>query len=165
MHEMLEEQLREALVDAAVPETAAFAEAAEMLHDSNLSAIAVLRDDGTVAGLFGAKELIRGLFPGYLSELRHRISGQFAIPDDLPGMAEHVAEVSVEPVTEYMVEPHTVDIDTTSAVNIAEDLLHSDIRAIAVLEDGRYIGVIGALRFCWLVYSNLAPPTGETPSG
>jgi CBS-domain-containing membrane protein len=160
MHEMLEARLREALVDAAVSQTATFAEASEVLHDSTLPAIAVLKDDHTVVGLFGAKELIRGIFPGYLSELRHRIS----IPDDLPGMAAHVAEVGVESVTEYMVEPHTVDIDTTSAVNIAEDLLHSDIRAVAVLEDGRYIGVIGALRFCWLVYSSLAPSDGDAPS-
>ena len=89
-------------------------------------------------------------------ELRHAAS----IPDDLPGLTEHVAEVSVEPVSDYMCEPRTVDIDETSAINIAEQLLHSDVRALAVVEDGRYIGTIGALRFCWLVYRSLAP-TGE----
>ena len=153
MHRMLEARVRETLVDAAVTESATFAEAAETLHKSTLPAIAILDDEQTVVGLFGAKEFIRGLFPTYLEELRHTAS----IPDDLPGLTKHVAEVSVEPVSEYMVEPRTVDIDTTSAIHIAEQLLHSDIRALAVLEDGRYIGMIGARRFCWLVYRSLAP--------
>ena len=156
MHEMLEARLREALVNASVRESATFEDAVRVLNESTLPAIAVLTDDGAVAGLFGAKELIRGLFPVYLEELRHSAS----IPDDLPGLTEHVAEVSVEPVSDYMCEPRTVDIDETSAINIAEQLLHSDVRALAVVEDGRYIGTIGALRFCWLVYRSLAP-TGE----
>ena len=153
MHEMLEARVREALIDAAVPESATFEQAVQVLYESTLPAIAVLKDDQTVAGLFGAKELIRGLFPVYLEELRHSAS----IPDDLPGLTAHVAEVSVETVSEYMVEARTVDIDETSAIHIAEQLLHSDIRALAVVEDGRYIGMIGALRFCWLVYRSLAP--------
>ena len=153
---MLEDRMREALVDAAVCETATFSEAAEQLHQSGLPAIAVLDDNRMVSGLFGAKELIRGLFPVYLEELRHSAS----IPDDLQGLTEHVAEVSVEPVSSYMVEPRTVDIDTTSAIHIAEQLLHSDVRALAVVEDGQYIGMIGALRFCWLVYRSLAPQGG-----
>ena len=158
MHEMLKERIREGLIDASVPDTATFREAVEALHDSTLSAIAVLTDDRQVAGLFGAKQLLHGLFPLYLEELTHSAF----VPDDLPGLTEHVAEVSVESVTEFMVEPDVVDLDS-SASHIAEKLLHSDIRALAIAEEDRYIGMIGALKFCWLVYRSLAPDSPAAP--
>ena len=158
MHEMLKEQIREGLVDAAVLDTTAFAEAVETLHDSTLSAIAVITDDRKVVGMFGAKQLLHGVFPLYLEELKHSAF----IPDDLPGLREHVAEVSVEPVTTFMVEPSVVNLDS-SATHIAEQLLHSDIRALAVVEDGRYVGMVGALKFCWLVYRSLAVSSEVEP--
>ncbi len=159
MHELLKEQIREGLVDGAVLDTASFTEAAETLHDSTLSAIAVITENRDVVGMFGVKQLLHGMFPLYLEELKHSAF----IPDDLPGLRDHVAEVSVEPVTAYMVEPSVVNLDS-SATHIAEQLLHSDIRALVVVEDGRYVGMVGALRFCWLVYRSLAPPLNEGAS-
>lgn len=159
MHEMLQERIREALIDASVPETATFQEAVEVLQASTLSAIAVLGEGGNVVGLFGVKQLLHGLFPLYLEEIRHSAF----ILDDLPGLTEHVAEVSTEPVTGFMMEPLVVDIDS-SATHIAEQLVHSDIRAIAVVREERFIGMIGALGFCWLVYRSLAPSSPEPSS-
>ena len=81
-------------VPVSVPISATFAEAARRLTDSGLSAIAVLDDDGRVAGLFGEDELLRGLFPGYLAELHHTSFTQ----DDLEGLVSRLAEIASAPV-------------------------------------------------------------------
>ena len=60
-----------ALVSASVLRDATFAEAARVLSSSGLGAIAVLDTAGTVTGVFTSDDELRGLFPGYLAELRH----------------------------------------------------------------------------------------------
>ena len=154
MDALLREQIEDAIIDASVPESATFQDALTALHDSNLPAIAVLGDDGKVVGLFGAKEVLRGLFPVYLDELKHSAF----IADDVPGLKEHLIEVSTEPVTAFMAEPLVVDTDT-SAIHIAEQLVHSDIRALALTENGQFIGMLGAHRFSWCVYRSLVWPS------
>lgn len=156
MDDMLKDRICEGLVEAAVLDTATFQEAVEALHESTFAAIAVINEDREVVGMFGAKQLLHGLFPLYLEELTHSAF----MPDDLPGLREHIAEVSKEPVTEFMEDPHVVDLDS-SATHIAELLLHSDIRALAVVEKGRYVGTVGALKFCWLIYRSLAPSSAD----
>ena len=154
MDALLREQIQDAIIDASVRDSATFEDALKLLHDSGLPAIAVLSEDGGVVGLFGAKEVLRGLFPGYLDELKHSAF----IADDLPGLQQHLIEVSTEPVTEFMAEPLVVDTDT-SAIHIAEQLVHSDIRAIALTENGQFIGMLGAHRFSWCVYRSLVWPS------
>lgn len=154
MDSMLREQIQDAIIDASVSDTATYEEALKVLHESGLPAIAVLGDEGAVVGLFGAKEVLRGLFPGYLDELKHSAF----ISDDLPGLQEHLREVATEPVTDYMTEPLVVDTDT-SAIHIAEQIVHSDIRALALTENGQFIGMLGAHRFAWCVYRHLVWPS------
>ncbi len=154
MDAMLRERIQDAIIEASVPETATYEEALKILHDTGLQAIAVLAEDGSVSGLFGAKEVLKGLFPVYLDELKHSAF----ISDDLPGLQAHLLEVSKEPVTEFMTEPLVVDTDT-SAIHIAEQLVHSDIRALALTENGQFIGMLGAHRFAWCVYRHLVWPS------
>lgn len=146
----MEEKLRSELVDAAVRRTATFSEAANVLLESGLAAIAVVDERRWVVGLFGVRELLRGLFPRYLGELRHTAF----LEDDLPGLAELAARVSREPVAAHMAAAETVDLDSSST-HLAERFLHSAAGAIAVVRGHELVGMLGITSFCRTLQSRL----------
>ncbi|MBD0329861.1 MAG: CBS domain-containing protein [Thermoleophilia bacterium] len=130
--------LREAkLTPASVRNTATFREAADALCEAGVSALAVLGEDERVLGLFTDDDLVAGLFPRYLKELRHT-----AFAEDMDDvLADRVARVSPEPVTRHMRAPVTVEVDA-SATHAAERFLHVPWGAIAVVERGRFVGML-----------------------
>ena len=131
------------LVPASVARSATFLEAAEALTRHSVPTIAVVDDEDAVVGLFGGEDLLRGLFPGYLADLRHT-----AFASDDPGvLAERALAVSSQPVEKHMRKPVTVDADA-SAIHVAERFLHCDFGALAVVEEERFVGMLSRADFC-----------------
>jgi CBS domain-containing protein len=131
------------LVPASVARSATFLEAAEALTRHSVPTIAVVDDEEGVVGLFGGEDLLRGLFPGYLPDLRHT-----AFASDDPGvLAERARAVSSQPVEKHMRKPVTVDADA-SAIHVAERFLHCDFGALAVVEEERFVGMLSRADFC-----------------
>ncbi len=130
------------LVDAAVQRTATFREAAERLCACEISAVAVLDEHVRVVGLFTEDDLIAGLFPRYLKELHHTAFTR----DAQSALATRATTVSAEPVFAHMRAPITLDIET-SATHAAERFLHCEWGALAVLEEGRYVGMLQQVDF------------------
>jgi CBS domain-containing protein len=139
------------LIPAAVAEDARFFEAARALLSTRSSAVAVLdRDDG-VAGLFTDDDLLRGLFPRYLDQLHHTA---FLVDEALQASAKDVAG---EPVSRYMRSPVTVEIDAAEA-HVVERFLHTPWGAIAVVEHGRFVGIVNQLDFVAALIDRLDLP-------
>ncbi|MGH3006965.1 MAG: CBS domain-containing protein [Gaiellaceae bacterium] len=131
------------LVAASVRRSATFLEAAEALTTHSVPTIAVLDDAERVVGLFDVEDLLRGLFPGYLAELRHT-----AFASDDPGLlAERARAVSAQPVEKHMRKPVTVGVEA-SATHVAERFLHYDFGALAVVEGKRFVGMLSRADFC-----------------
>ena len=130
------------LVDAAVPRSASFREAAQVLCASGLSAIAVIDERRRVVGLFTEDDFIAGLFPGYLAELYHTA---FA-PEQLAATAR-ARETAEEPVERHMREPILVEVDS-SMLHAAEVFLHCEWGALAVVESERFVGMLAQVEFC-----------------
>lgn len=130
-------------VDVAVDERTTFVEAARRLVSSGIPAIAVLGAEGRVRGFFGEDEFLRGVFPRYLGELRHTAFTR----DDIGWLAEHLAEVGDQPVTDHLRAPLVVD-ESSSATHLAELLLHHEVTAVAVARDGRFVGMVTERDFC-----------------
>jgi CBS domain-containing protein len=131
------------LVPASVARSATFLEAAEALTRHSVATIAVVDDEDGVVGLFGGEDLLRGLFPGYLADLRHT-----AFASDDPGvLADRARAVSSQPVEKHMRKPVTVDADA-SAIHVAERFLHCDFGALAVVEEERFVGMLSRADFC-----------------
>jgi CBS domain-containing protein len=130
------------LVAVSVHEEAPFLDAARLLLAAHTSALAVVDEANRVVGLFTDDDLLRGLFPGYLGDLRHTA---FLVDEGEPLQAS-AAAVARETIARYMRDPVTVEIDAAAA-HVVERFLHTPWGALAVVEDGRFVGMVGQLEF------------------
>ncbi len=130
------------LVDAAVGPQATFAEAANLLVSAAVEMIAVVDDDRGVIGLFGSEEVVRGLFPRYLVDLHHTAF----VADDAALLGKRATDVRDERVERHLVAPVTVNHDA-SLTHVGELFLHCRLPAIAVVENGRFVGMLGRREF------------------
>ncbi len=142
---------RTRLVEASVPRDATLREAASVFSRARISAIAVVDGDQRVAGLFTDDDLLRGLFPPYLEELRHTAF----LVDDAQPLQANAAAIAGQTVDRYMREPATVEIDAAPA-HVVERFLHTPWGAIAVVEGGRFVGMVGQLEFTGRLMERLA---------
>jgi CBS domain-containing protein len=117
-------------------------EAARALFGTGISAIAVVDAEQRVVGLFTDDDLLRGLFPAYLADLRHTAF----VREEPDALAARLEEASGNPVERYMREPMTVDVEA-SAIHVAERFLHSPWGALAVIDDERFVGMVDQVDF------------------
>jgi CBS domain-containing protein len=141
------------LVPASVRDDASFLRAAQALLAAHSSAIAVLDRNDHVSGMFTDDELLRGLFPKYLSELHHTAF----LVNEGQALRASIEAAAAEPVARFMREPVTVEIDA-GAAHVVERFLHTPWGAIAVVESGRFVGMVGQLEFTELLIEQLNLP-------
>jgi len=131
------------VVDAVVPRSASFREAARVLCTSGLSAIAVVDEQGRLVGLFTEDDFLAGLFPGYLAELHHTAFAR----EELEATSARARQTANEPVERHMRPPVLVDVDS-STLHAAEVFLHCEWGALAVVEGERLVGMLAQIEFC-----------------
>lgn len=130
------------LVEASVPEAATLLEAARTLAAVRSAAIAVLREDGSVSGLFTDDDVLLGMFPAYVEELHHT-----SFVDDVGEiLGARLQETAAQPVARHMRPPIIVEVDA-GALHVAERFLHCPWGAIAVVEKGRFLGMLRQVDF------------------
>ncbi|HZI92045.1 MAG TPA: CBS domain-containing protein [Thermoleophilaceae bacterium] len=133
-------RLTESLVRKAphVKVDAPIAEALRAILDSNLPAVPVVDAEGRLAGVFGEREFIEALFPGYLGQLKSASFVRRALDDAL----EKRATCGREPVSEHMLTEHIDVPSDASDAQIAETFFHHRVPLLPVVEDGLVVGVI-----------------------
>lgn len=110
----------------------------EALLDCHLPALPVVDESEKLIGIFGEREFIGALFPGYLSELTY--AG--FVPSTLDDTIDKRATCRDEPVGNYTNTEH-VDVGPDfSDTQIAETFLHHRVLLIPVVEAGHVHGVI-----------------------
>jgi CBS domain-containing protein len=119
-----------------------FIEAVRVLLASETSAIAVLDEGERVVGVFTDDDLLRGLFPGYLQDLHHTAF----LVDDAEALEGSAQAAAGQPVDRFMRKPVTVEIDAGVA-HVVERFLHTPWGAVAVVEDGRFVGMVDQVAF------------------
>ena len=121
-------------LDAAAP----LGEAVRIVLDAGLPALPVIAEDASYCGIFGEREFITAVFPGYLGELKH--AG--FVPRSLESALEKRAACKLEPVRDWMNTEH-VDVGPDfSDAQVAEIFLHHRVLLVPVVENGRVVGVI-----------------------
>ena len=112
--------------------------AVETVLDSGLPALPVVDERERLVGIFGEREFMGALFPGYLKELKY--AG--FVPSSLDDAIERRAACRHEPVGKYMNTEH-IDVGTDfSDTQVAETFLHHRVLIVPVLAAGEVCGVI-----------------------
>jgi CBS domain-containing protein len=113
-------------------------EAARAVLDSTLPALPVVDDHERFVGIFGEREFLGAVFPGYLKDLAYAAF----VPRSLEDALEKRRECRTDPVAIYMNTEH-IDVGTDfSDTQVAEIFLHHRVLLVPVVEDGTVIGVI-----------------------
>jgi CBS domain-containing protein len=132
---MTEPLLREAPVLHATDTVEA---AATALLATDLPALPVVDARERLVGIFGEREFLGAVFPGYLKELRH--AG--FVRRSLDEVLEKRDECRGEPISRHMNTEHIqVDRDF-SDLSVAEIFLHHRVLLVPVADGGRVVGVI-----------------------
>ena len=112
--------------------------AVRAILDSGLPALPVVDDDGKLVGLYGEREFLGALFPGYVRQLGYAgfVSGE------LDEVLEKRAACAHEKVSQHMNTEHVSVEHDFSDVGLAETFLHHRVVVVPVARDGRPVGVV-----------------------
>ena len=113
-------------------------DATRAVLDSGLPALPVIDDDERFAGIYGEREFLGAVFPGYLKELKYAGFVKRSLEDAL----EKRRECRAEPVSTYMTTEH-IDVGADfSDAEVAEIFLHHRVLIVPVVDGRRVVGVI-----------------------
>jgi CBS-domain-containing membrane protein len=114
------------------------ADAARHVLASGLPALPVAGDDGRFCGIFGEREFMGALFPGYQKELKH--AG--FVPRSLEDALEKRSSCRTDPVRQYMNTEHIDIAPDFSDAQVAEIFLHHRVLLVPIVDSGRVTAVI-----------------------
>ena len=118
--------------------TTPVADAVRYLLDAGLPALPVVDEHDRRCGIFGEREFLGAIFPGYLGELQ---SAGF-VPRSLEAALEKRATCRTQPVRDYM-NSERVEVGAEfSDAQVAETFLHHRVLIVPVVDNRRVVGVI-----------------------
>jgi CBS domain-containing protein len=112
--------------------------AVQAILDSDLPALPVVDDNDLLVGVFGEREFLTALFPGYVSELR------FAgfVSKGLDKALEKRAACRSEAVATYMTTDQVDVPEDASDMQVAETFLHHRVLILPITGNGGVKGII-----------------------
>jgi len=122
----------------ALREDEPLAAAVARLTQIDVPALPVVDARGRLLGIFGEREFIGALFPGYLKTLGYAGFVRRSLDEAL----EKRATCAGEPVGRHMNTEH-IDVDEDfSDVELAEIFLHHRVLIIPIVDDARVTGIV-----------------------
>ena len=112
--------------------------AVRALRDGDLRALPVVDARGRFTGVFGEREFLSALFPGYMGELHNAAFITAALDDTI----ERRIACANEPVSKFLTRDHVEVEAGASDLQLAEIFLHHRVLILPVLEERTIIGVI-----------------------
>jgi CBS domain-containing protein len=113
-------------------------DATRVLLDSDLPALPVVDADERFAGIYGEREFMAAVFPGYVKQLKYAGFVSHSLDDAL----ERNETCRREPVSQHMNTEHVDVPPDFSDLQIAETFLHHRVLVVPVVVDGSVQGVI-----------------------
>ena len=112
--------------------------AIEQVADADVPALPVIDASERYAGIFGERELITALFPGYVGTLGHLAF----VPKSIETAIDKRQSCKLEPVERHMNSEH-IDVGTDfSDVGLAEIFIHHRVLIVPITDDGRVQGLV-----------------------
>jgi CBS domain-containing protein len=112
--------------------------AIRVLLDSDLPALPVVDERGRYVGIFGEREFMGAVFPGYVGQLR----GAAFLTHSVDAALERREGCRDEPVSAYMNTEHVDVGPDCSDTQLAEIFLHHRVLVIPVVDARRVVGLI-----------------------
>jgi len=106
--------------------------------EAGLPALPVVDEKGAFAGIFGEREFMVALFPGYVGEL----SSAGMISKNIDATIERREHCREEPVSKYMTTDHVVVEDEYSDTQLAEIFLHHRVLIVPIATKGTVHAVV-----------------------
>jgi CBS domain-containing protein len=106
--------------------------------ESGMPALAAVDAGERFAGIFGEREFMAALFPGYLRELRHTAFLRRSLDEAL----EKRDGCRHEPIGPYLTTDHVEVAPDFSDVAVAEIFLHHRVLVVPVVDAGRVEGLL-----------------------
>jgi CBS domain-containing protein len=113
-------------------------DAVTAIVDADVPALPVVDEKGKLVGIFGEREFIGALFPGYLRQLGY--AG--FIPRSLDEALEKRADCAGELVGEHMNSDHIDVGEDFSDTQIAEVFLHHRVLIVPIVDHGVVTGIV-----------------------
>jgi CBS domain-containing protein len=112
--------------------------AAKRLVELGLPGLPAVEADGSFAGIFGEREFMTALFPGYVGTL----ASARVISPSIDASIERRASCRDEPIRRYLTTDHVVVEDEFSDTQLAELFLHYRVLIIPIATKGRVHAVV-----------------------
>ncbi len=138
----------------ALREDERLADAVRRLTDVDVPALPVVDRRGKLLGIFGEREFIGALFPGYLKTLGY--AG--FVPRSLDEALEKRANCTDEPVGKHTNTEHIDVGEDFSDTQLAEIFLHHRVLIIPIVDGGRVTGIVTREDFTRALAERLVAP-------
>lgn len=112
--------------------------AARKVVETGLPALPAVEEDGSFAGIFGEREFMAALFPGYVGEL----ASSAMIKRSIDEAIERRESCRAESVRKYLTTDHVVVEDDYADTQLAELFLHHRVLIIPIATKGRIHAVV-----------------------
>ena len=106
--------------------------------ESGLPGLPAVEPDGTFAGIFGEREFMTALFPGYVGTL----SSAAMVSRTIDETIERRTACAEETIRKYLTTDHVVVEDEFSDTHLAELFLHHRVLVIPIATKGRVHAVV-----------------------
>jgi CBS domain-containing protein len=134
--------------------------AARRVIEESLPGLPAVEDDGSFAGIFGEREFLAALFPGYVGELRSAAMVSRSVDETI----ERRSECASQPIRNWLTTDHVLVEDDYSDTQLAEIFLHHRVLIVPIATAGRVHAVVTRHDFfCELVkrFGALAEDLGD----
>jgi CBS domain-containing protein len=112
--------------------------AAQRVIDEGLSALPAVEQDGGFAGIFGEREFLAALFPGYVGELASAAMISRSVDETI----ERRRDCAEQPIRRWLTTDHVLVEDDCSDTQLAELFLHHRVLIVPIATGGRVHAVV-----------------------
>jgi|HigsolmetaAR201D_1030396.scaffolds.fasta_scaffold04203_7 CBS-domain-containing membrane protein len=106
--------------------------------ESGLPALPAVEEDGRFAGIFGEREFLAALFPGWIDTMGSAAMIRRSIDEQI----ERREECREQPIDKYLTRDHVLVADDYADTQIAEIFLHHRVLIVPIATDGRVHAVV-----------------------
>lgn len=120
--------------------------------ESGLPALPAVDSDGVYTGLFGEREFMAAVFPGYVGTL---MSARM-ISRSLDETIERRMESQEEPIAAYLTTDPVLVEDDYADTQLAETFLHHRVMVVPIATEGRVHAVVTRSEFFQALFHRIA---------